>query len=362
MSDDVHLLIKKIVSREKQLLVWGLGEVYKNIGIKILDLLEIKPDYYYDENINNLDITVIEKDKIFDFEKNKNQDVICMIMIGTARDISPIICKLQECGITGIIRVDQLCELKKIQEEIFPFLKKSLAIYTCITGHYDYIRQPEIVESNCDYYLISDEEPEDCGIYQWINVDDVVPKGIADNILKNRFCKMNPHVLFPDYKYSLYLDGNIQLKSPISFLIDALPSSGIGVSTMHQETFLTHAIKMYLHRMDSQQVLFCQVEKYWMEGMPLDNGVFLCNAILREHNNPICRKVMNDWWGEYKGASRRDQLSFVYALWKNGLTESDVMTMYKLDSDWNNYGYIHNSPYWSCIHDHLGTFTAQIKR
>ena len=76
MSDDVHLLIKKIVSREKQLLVWGLGEVYKNIGIKFLDLLEIKPDYYYDENINNLDITVIEKDKIFDFEKNKNQDVI----------------------------------------------------------------------------------------------------------------------------------------------------------------------------------------------------------------------------------------------------------------------------------------------
>ena len=46
--------------------------------------------------------------------------------------------------------------------------------------------------------------------------------------------------------------------------------------------------------------------------------------MVREHHNKDCIRVMETWWDEVLNNSRRDQLSFMYAVWKNGFTAQDL--------------------------------------
>ena len=62
-----------------------------------------------------------------------------------------------------------------------------------------------------------------------------------------------------------------------------------------------------------------QVNRYHAEGYPRNNGLAECNVIVRRHNHPGVIKVMCDWWREIENGSRRDQISFPYVLWKNGM-------------------------------------------
>ena len=59
------------------------------------------------------------------------------------------------------------------------------------------------------------------------------------------------------------------------------------------------------------------MHKYQEVGYPPNNGLINGGIILRHHNEPDCKKVMEDWWSEIKYNSKRDQLSFNYAAWKN---------------------------------------------
>ena len=63
------------------------------------------------------------------------------------------------------------------------------------------------------------------------------------------------------------------------------------------------------------------------EFMPEDSdfGMVEATIIIVDLNNPIAKKIMDDWWYELlRSHSGRDQLSFPYVLWKNGYHISDV--------------------------------------
>lgn len=53
-------------------------------------------------------------------------------------------------------------------------------------------------------------------------------------------------------------------------------------------------------------------------GFPEHYGLGENNILYRRHNEPALVRVMEDWWYFLENYSRRDQLSFVYVLWKNG--------------------------------------------
>ena len=42
-------------------------------------------------------------------------------------------------------------------------------------GDYDELKQPEYVEENCDYYIISDNPRHAKSNMRWIDIDSVVP-------------------------------------------------------------------------------------------------------------------------------------------------------------------------------------------
>ena len=62
--------------------------------------------------------------------------------------------------------------------------------------------------------------------------------------------------------------------------------------------------------------LLTQINRYLNEGFPLHYGMTEMPVIARFHNEPLCKKIMEEWWEEFNHTALRDQLSFMYVMWK----------------------------------------------
>ena len=41
----------------------------------------------------------------------------------------------------------------------------------------------------------------------------------------------------------------------------------------------------------------------------------------------MCKGLMEQWWGEFVKYCKRDQISFPYVMFKNGLSMNDIVTL-----------------------------------
>lgn len=338
-------LIELARKNEYSVCVWGCGKIGTTFGKDILDFLGIKVDYYCDSNkeLENREISsgVYCRNEV-ELLSHIN-DTICFLLIGYA-DVESACQYLVDKGVRQIVTYDDLCELKIVQDNfLLRNSKDKIAIYTCITNGYDYARKHEYVSDNCDYYIISDNEKDsECG-YNWINVVENVPKEITDPIYVNRFCKMHPHLFFENYRYSIYVDGNITITGPIDETVDSLRRSRMATAAgNYTDNYYSYAMRCAQMGADYQDTIYKQVMRYRREGLPSDVGSYLCNILIREHNNPMQKRIMEDWWNEFCNGARRDQISLPYVLWKNGFEKQDVLQI----SDEFGYGHYAYNPLW----------------
>ena len=342
--------IEEIKKGKRESCIYGAGIIGKNFGLAILKKRGIMPDFYCDSNSDLWENEVTEGIKCISIGELKKRNPVCFIMVAYAirKEIYEFIKSL---GITDIIFYDDLCEMEL--DSYFEFKKrKQIAVYTCISNGYDMVKEPLIDLEECDFYLISNKEPENKSIYKYIDISDIVPNDIQDFTKMNRYCKIKAHEVFPEYRYSIYLDGNLRIKNKL--ILD-------GIQRLPKTRIMTHGTNfinnIYLEAMragesfrDNKETIEKQVEKYWLEGMPDNFGSFLCGILIREHNNPVCKKIMNDWWEEVKIYCKKDQISLPYVLWKNGYTKEDVGILIERAEDvYNNNKYVdvenHSKPY-----------------
>jgi len=348
MKNSTIQYIKLAQSGRYEVCVWGAGYLGTQSGLQMLYKRGISVDYYCD---NNSELWGKEiQDGIFcispDELQKKKENIICFLMIGCTK-VDFVLPQIESMGIERVVLFDDLFIEEK--EEYFPFMKrKKIAIYTCIVGNYDELQEPLSVSSECDYYLISDKKPEQETVFQYIDINQCLPDTVVDNTRKNRFCKINAHRIFPQYRYSIYFDGVFRLESSIIKFFEELPKTRIITSYKHDWAGLyMEAMRVLLNKRDAEDVVKKQIEYYWLEGMPENFGSVYCNVLLREHNNPICRSLMEDWWSQVEQFSRRDMISFPYVLWKNGYAIDDVKTIkdkfQQKNEYWEDLGK-HNQP------------------
>ena len=205
-----------------------------------------------------------------------------------------------------------------------PVVGKRLAVYTSIYGKYDKLCEPLYVDPNCDYYILTDQYiPEDS---IWKKIDFEFPEYINTNFLKNRYVKMFPNLVFPDYSYSLYIDGNITVVSEVSlYLNDFNCRSGIAMHKHPASSDLYDEIEACLmtEKITNDEASYLR-KRLQDEGFPKNFGMLECNIILREHNKDACKLIMSTWWDELLHGLKRDQLYFTYSLYKNGYKYSDI--------------------------------------
>lgn len=310
---------------ERKVCIWGAGFVGTNYGYQMLKELEISIDFYCDNNVQLYGKEI--KDGIVCVDKKDIPlDAVCFVLT-SGHLISDISKQLKEMGLTDVVNYMELCEYKS--RDYFDFQKRNqIAVYTCVVGEYDEVAEPECIEEGCDYYIISDKKPKNGTIYKYLDINDYIEPEMQDNTRKNRYCKINPHKIFPQYRFSIYFDGNIILKEGISKYIEELPKTRItALARTSYNSVYAEALRCMLHGRDDKEKFLRQVEKYWLEGMPEEYGLVLPAVMVREHNNPICKSIMEQWWNEICSYSKRDMISFPYVLWKNGYSIDDVSTL-----------------------------------
>lgn len=231
-------------------------------------------------------------------------------------------------GIEAKLPVYEDGELGEYNREIDE--NDKIAVYTCIVGNYDDLKQPKVIDKQCDYFYLGFDKPDYLGVYQWIDIAPYLEREKLDCTRANRYCKLHPHLFFTDYKYSIYLDGGFEIRESIAGLVRKIGNVGLGLygkgHSGDVDTYGEAVFRLITETMsgDDRSVVIKQMEKYAREGFPRNFGSSHNAVVAREHNNPDCIRIMDTWWNELMNECRRDELSFFYSVWKNGFHSEDI--------------------------------------
>lgn len=196
--------------------------------------------------------------------------------------------------------------------------------YSCMVGEYDKIRPYTYLDPQWDYVLFTDR-PELIRLQKYLHwqVRPLVYTK-ADNIRNARWHKMHPHLLFPQYKYSIWEDSNHSVTDSFIYTM----------AQQHIEKGHFLAIPLHPQRncvyeeaqacielaKDEPQVIQKQIASIRSKGFPEKYGLFETFLMFRQHHQPGLKELMEDWWHQVEKFSCRDQLSFTYVLWKHHFT------------------------------------------
>lgn len=214
---------------------------------------------------------------------------------------------------------------KKDYPACFNSTTPRVAVYTAVFGNYDSIKPVGVKSKFCDYYLFTDGNVDENLGWTVREADFPTEYKTADNVTKNRYLKMHPDVLFPDYDYSIYIDGTVELKYDIFPLLGRMGEGFIAMNRHHvRDCIYSEAQTIIRVGKAKAQEVTALMDRYKEEGLPEHFGLTECNIIVRKHSDQRCKKLMSDWWQMFLNGPKRDQLSFVYCLWKNGYTIADA--------------------------------------
>ncbi len=190
---------------------------------------------------------------------------------------------------------------------------KPYVVYSVITGAYDKLLPLDIAESDVDYILIVDnafsgEVPPGWNLMK-------LPESSLSHKDLNRYIKMHPHLLFPQYECSVYVDGNIQVVSALKDVIDnALASKDIALYKHYKrDDVYSEASECLELGLDYFWRVIPQMARYKANGFK-GNALYEASVIFRRHHSCDLKRAMELWWKEYLGNARRDQLSLTFCL------------------------------------------------
>ena len=201
-------------------------------------------------------------------------------------------------------------------------------VYGCITGGYDNVPVHKYVAPDWDYILFTDNADliADGKFAHWTIKPLVFDK--LDNVKNARWHKVNAHKLFPEYEYSLWLDSNILVNNENLFvMINDLIEDGVKVAVPNhpeRKCIYDEADVIKQKRIDFPELVDVEMDFLRMEKYPKNNGLAETGVLLRAHNDII--PMLNLWWNMIEKYSKRDQLSFNYALWKKNIKSVPIYT------------------------------------
>lgn len=207
------------------------------------------------------------------------------------------------------------------------FSDEKIAIYTCIFGNYDEILEPYFIPDNCEFFIFTDQEVREGSVWKKMPIPTDIEN--LTNIEKNRYIKMFPHKIFNNYRFTIYVDGNIQIISDLTEYINKINLSvGLGIHRHHLRDCVYDEIDAVCRAGRISKKEAASHRKFLEEDkMPKNYGLLQCNVIVRDSNNILCKKIMEEWWEEFLNYSKRDQISLPHVLFKNSVNIDDVATL-----------------------------------
>lgn len=193
-------------------------------------------------------------------------------------------------------------------------------IYTSILDGFDNLRPPAIPAETFCKFICFTNVPNLPRVSPW----EYRPAYMAGKPCRSsRVPKILPHLILPaDAEYSIYHDGNMQLRRPPSEIIEKLLSEHDWAAHKHPcRNCVYEEVKEVISGcplVDKDEVIR-QSDSYRAAGFPEHAGLWANGFLVRRHTPEVAR--LNElWWEEFKNGSERDQLSFPVALRKSGMS------------------------------------------
>jgi hypothetical protein len=195
--------------------------------------------------------------------------------------------------------------------------KPRVIIYAVIIGCYDSV--PKVnPDANVEYYLFTDKL-EIPASSMWNKCLLANPSDLNSRRL-SRLPKLRPHFYLPPHDVSIYIDANLTLHRPIrDFALTCVRELSLAVHPHPGRTCLYEEARQCIRlRLDDEFLINEQTSRYQREGLPPNFG--LCeNSFMVRRNTKEVNKFNDFWHDEYHAGSQRDQLSFMYCLWRSRL-------------------------------------------
>lgn len=199
---------------------------------------------------------------------------------------------------------------------------KEFVIYTVLVGGYDDVLQPKVVDDRFDYVLFSNDFKETKqGVWTVREIPRIVEN---DNKRLSRYPKTHPETLLADYKASLYIDANIQILDQwvydrfIELYNQNIEFAGIQLVLTGRDCIYEHSFDMCQALLEHDYVAIRQCHRLHELGFPRHFGLNENNVLFRIHSDKM-KATDEEWWDWILNYSSRDQFSFMYCLWKNGV-------------------------------------------
>ena len=218
-------------------------------------------------------------------------------------------------------------------------MKKKYCVYTCITGDYDGLKELKIKEKDIDYYCFTNNKKLQSKTWKVIYIDN---NDMDDITLARKIKILGNDDLFKDYEFNIWIDACITIEKNLTEWLDnKINKHNINILMYkHNERncIYDEAIECFRVRKETKKNVVKLINFLEKEKMPKNYGLYSTGIIVR-NNNSLVKETMKIWFSILEKYSRRDQLSFTYALYKTGLKvkplgnnlfKSDVFT-------WNNH-------------------------
>lgn len=224
---------------------------------------------------------------------------------------------------------------------------KDRVVYTSIVGDIDALMQPQVVDPRYDYIcFVRKTEGLDGGIWQLREI----PVDITGDRMLSRYPKLHPEELLTGYKWTLWIDGNISIRSADFYdRIDVLIDSGV------QMAAAKHPLRDCVYE-EAYAVVAADKEKYApamrvinflkSKDFPRHAGLFENSVLLRRTSDESVARMDAMWWDCLQSLSGRDQLSLVYCARECGV---DIVPLFEdgtvlRDCDMVDYVYHDRQP------------------
>ena len=194
-------------------------------------------------------------------------------------------------------------------------MERKFVVYTAIIGDYDSLKDPEFVSDDLTYVCFTNNRKLKSEVWniEYIRDDK------RNNVHLARCIKLNPHVYFPDYEVSIWVDGKFQIIGDLRTYANQYKKKSPVLCFPHpeRESISDEVAACIIWNKENKEKMIIQVSDYLKEGYPAKYGLYETGCMVRDHNDEFVKKLMNDWQNEIMKYSVRDQLSFPYVCWKN---------------------------------------------
>jgi hypothetical protein len=192
-----------------------------------------------------------------------------------------------------------------------------IVVYSCITGNYE-LPKTDQNWGKANWFLFNDGNlpvKKEDNHWEYLRVNDL----FSNSRMTARFYKTIPHEIFPQYKYSIWIDGSVSMLISPQELVAQMGNASI-MTFRHpvRNCIYKEAEEVLDLKLDIPKKVLGQVYRLSKLGYPENNGLAETKIVVRK-NSPAVEEFNKEWLYQILTGSERDQLSFDYVVWKTGI-------------------------------------------